>query len=247
MPVHRPYPKAPITEAIIDLRVEPRAKLQLDELADLHDSEKQRYPRRERTFEAIGTMKLQPGISASASAEQVPTGFRFTSADDKYVWQVRRDGCAVSRLPLYESWQPFRDEARRLWTLYRERTQPERCTRLAVRYVNRIDIPAERTELKEYFRTGPEVSPDLPQTLGGFFLQVQLPMDDLPGTAIINQTRIPPIKPGVISVVLDIDIFRDTDVPTGEGEIWAFFEQLHVRKNDIFEASITPKTRELFE
>lgn len=243
----RHYKRAPITEAIIDLRVEPRADLALDELAELHKGEEERYPKKEVTCEALGLMEFRPGVSASASASQVQTGYKFTSTHADYMWQSRRDGFTLSRLAPYESWQPFRDEARRLWASHRERTNPQEVLRLAVRYINRVDIPAPTVDLKEYFRTGPEVSPDLPQQLAGFFLQVRLPMESLHGTALINQTIIPPDREGVISVVLDIDVFRSEAVPAEESAIWDVFERLHACKNEIFEASITSKTRELFD
>jgi uncharacterized protein (TIGR04255 family) len=51
-------------------------------------------------------------------------------------------------------------------------------TRLVVRYINKIDIPLPVGDLKEYLRTFPEVSSDLPQGLSGYFLQLQIPQED---------------------------------------------------------------------
>jgi uncharacterized protein (TIGR04255 family) len=50
----------------------------------------------------------------------------------------------------------------------------------------------------------------------------------------------------VVSVVLDIDVFRAIDVPSSEDEIWSLMEHLRTIKNQLFEASITDKARELF-
>ena len=101
--------------------------------------------------------------------------------------------------------------------------------------------------LKEYLRTVPEISPDLPQDLAGYFLRLRIPMEDIKCTLLVNQTIIEPRGPNVVSVVLDNDIYRDADVPQNEDAVWSFFEELRVRKNDVFESSITNRTRELFK
>ncbi len=78
-------------------------------------------------------------------------------------------------------------------------------------------------------------------------MQVQLPLDDIQATAVINQTIVPPPDMGVVSIILDVDVFRSVAVPQDESEIWSYFETLHIYKNKVFEASITNKTRELFQ
>jgi len=48
-------------------------------------------------------------------------GFIFTSADDKQPFQVHLNGFTTNRLGSYPAWNAVRDEARRLWNVYRER------------------------------------------------------------------------------------------------------------------------------
>jgi len=51
--------------------------------------------------------------------------------------------------------------------------------------------------------------------------------------------------------LLDLDLFQERfDEPWGveeDAEVWDFLERLRDRKNEVFEASITEKTRRLFE
>jgi len=239
------YPNAPITEAIIDLRVKfvdgsDRALLKLDGDSDLPD-----YPKRDEIFEAVGQMAVGPR-GGSASVQPTPIGWKFTSADQKQILQSRFNGFTFSRLAPYDRWNPFRDEARRLWDLYRKRVRPEAVVRVAVRYINRIDLPGDSVDLKDYFRTSPEIAPDLPQQLEGYFMQLRLPYPDVSGYCLINQTIVPPARENVVSVVLDIDLFRSLDLPQDEDGIWNVFETLHEAKNNIFESCITDSTRRLF-
>ena len=142
--------------------------------------------------------------------------------------------------------EPFCKEARRLWQLYRERLKPVAVTRVAVRYINRLDIRAERIELKDYLRTMPEIAEGLPQTLDGYFMQLQIPMDDIRCKLLLNETIGESPKSGCLSLILDIDLFRTDDIPDDEESIWQLFELLHVRKNEVFEACITDRARETF-
>jgi uncharacterized protein (TIGR04255 family) len=62
---------------------------------------------------------------------------------------------------------------------------------------------------------------------------------------VLNEAMVPPPRDNVASVLLDIDLYRDTDIPTEDEAIWAIFEQLRVRKNEAFEACITDAARKL--
>ena len=247
MPQARTYSNAPITEAIIDLRVRPRTEIGVAGLADVNQGDEPQYPKSEPIFRAEVTSTFSEGAPPTASAQQQPWGYKFISVNGKSIWQSRVDGFTFSQLAPYASWSPFRDEARRLWGRFREKTMPEAIERLAVRYINRIDVPSPGIDLKQYFRTSPEISPDLPQELSGYFMQLTLPQPDLGGAVLINQAIIPPPMPDMVSVVLDIDLFSEQNVPQSEEAIWDFFERLHVRKNEVFEACITDQTRRLFE
>lgn len=240
------YSSAPITEAIIDLRVKPCSDVSIDVLAQLADNLRGEYPESGAVYEATGSLHVRPGLAAAASAQQTQTGIRCQTEDGKHICQLLQVGLAHSWLAPYDTWGAFRDRARAVWRKYRDAIEVESISRLAVRYINRVDIPQANVDLKEYFRTSPEISPDLPQTMAGFFMQVQLPLDGIQATAVINQTIASPPDPGTVPVILDIDIFRTTDVPQAEADIWTYFETLHDHKNEVFESCITEKARELF-
>jgi len=245
-PAKRHYPKAPIVEAVIDLRVELPAQLPVEDLARAQTGEEANYPVIERVDETVGQMMVGPQLS-SASASRQLVGFLFRSADGKQLYQARKTGFSMSRLTPYPDWPEFRHEARRLWDVYRAIAQPTKVVRVAVRYINRIDIPLPLNDFGEYLRTVPQVSPDLPQGLVGYFMQLVLPVEDLKSQAVINETIIDPVQPNTVPVVLDIDIFRTDVLPATEDDMWAFIEQLRDAKNRVFEACITDKARELFQ
>jgi len=55
-----------------------------------------------------------------------------------------------------------------------------------------------------------------------------------------------PTKPQKLSLIFDIDVFRQVEYNKNMNEIWNDFDKLRNFKNDIFFNSITDKTKELF-
>jgi uncharacterized protein (TIGR04255 family) len=82
----------------------------------------------------------------------------------------------------------------------------------------------------------------------GFIMQVQVPQLDIESMLTVNQAVVPPPRQGVLSVALDLDLFRVVQWNPNDDElVWGFFDKLRERKNEAFEASITNSTRELFD
>ncbi|MCG6157107.1 TIGR04255 family protein [Rubinisphaera margarita] len=240
------YPVAPITEAIIDLQVQPAEGVENSQLRMAHRDGDIGYPKCEQLLQAVGQMVVGPGVG-SASVKQNELGWKFVGADGLQILQCRKDHFTLSRLSPYEGWEPFQREARRLWKIYRYETNPSTVTRVAVRYINRIDIPRSPIDLKDYFRTSPEISPDLPQALEGYFMRLQLPFPDLSSHCFITQAIAPPSAKDTVSVVLDIDFFQAVNFEADDDEtVWGVLSSHHVMKNTIFESCITDRTRELF-
>lgn len=252
MPERTHYSRAPITEAVIDLRITPVQGFSAEDLAPLREVVEDRYPNHEeehvqyQQMSFVGTDLLQAGGGHQFN------GFRFISADKRETFYARHDGFSFSIQAPYDRWESFRDEARSLWNLYSSFTMPKGITRAAMRYINRIDIPSVTSvQLEDYLRTYPEVSSDWPDEglMSNFFMQLQLWQRDLGCWLIVNEAPEPPPTEGAMSIRLDFDLFREQYgepwKADDDTELWEFLERLHDRKNEIFEASITNRTRRL--
>ena len=101
-------------------------------------------------------------------------------------------------------------------------------------------------DLKSFLKTVPEVSSDLTQAkVGGLFMQIQIPQPDIEGMLVLTEAMVPPPQVGIVSIVLDIEVSKQNNLPQTDMEIWSYFEKLRERKNQVFEASITNAAREL--
>ncbi len=249
MQVQRRYNKPPITEAVIDLRVNLPEGFTVDKLNAIHSRISENFPTIEPFYKGVGAISYQPGEAFKVDTSEKQIGYWFRSEDNLQTFQASLEGFSFNRLAPYESWEAFSGDAKKLWEIYKEFCSPTHVTRVAVRYINQINIPAhELTELKDYLKTVPEVSHELPQNaLQTFFMQLQIPQSDLDCMLIINEAIAPPVNPEFVSVILDLDLFRQQIWNSDDEEIWGFLEKLRDRKNEVFEASITDKTRELIE
>lgn len=204
------------------------------------------FPIIEERWEYAGRITLGPQADVQTQGDKKFEGYIFCTSDKKnHQFQSRMTGFTYNKLAPYDRWESFRNKAKELWLIYRELVRPTRVTRIALRYVNRITIPRTRVELQEYFRTYPEISSDLPQELQQFVMRLQLPQPDLGAIAQVHQATLP--SRGATSILLDIDVFKQDNIPEDEEEMWLYLEQLRLRKNKIFESCLTAKTRELFD
>lgn len=245
----RHYSRAPITEALIDIRVLAADSITLQDLQKLSTMLESNYPQRQDMF--MGQVEIGP--SSDGTATTVHIGYIFRELNGRHVVQARLDGFTFSRLAPYESWTPFRDEAKRVWEIYRSVVKPKVVTRVAVRYINRLDLPLPIMELTDYIVNSPDVPPGIPfGALSGFFMQLQIPQPDIDSMLVINQV-LPTTREEdsdsseQVSVILDFDLFREGNLNPSEDQIWEHLERLHERKNMAFEASITDSTRRLIE
>ncbi|MDZ7965370.1 MAG: TIGR04255 family protein [Nostoc sp. DedSLP03] len=240
------YIKAPITEAVIDLRVEMSFEGGLSSLNDFGHRIQAEYLKRSELVNVESQIQIKEG-ETSIAGNQTVFGYRYSSPDNKQIVQARLDGFSFSRLAPYEKWEIFRDEARRLWDLYQVTTNSTTVTRVAVRYINRLDLPLPLNNLKEYLLTAPEISHKLSQGLSDYFMQLEIPQEDIEATLVLIEALIPSSKDNFLSVLLDIDLFSHVDFASNDDKHWSLLETFRSRKNEIFEACITDKTRELLK
>ena len=154
-------------------------------------------------------------------------GFRYISNDNTKILQAHVGGCSFHLLfepqtikRRYNTWELLRDETKKIWELYVKFCEPQKISRLAVRYINRFDIPTNTLELEEYFTFFPHVK-DIPEmnNIANYGVQTTSVQQDIAGVAVINQTPVQSPIDGLSSILLDIDIsMPNLDIdPSHEG------------------------------
>jgi uncharacterized protein (TIGR04255 family) len=242
------FKNAPITEALLDIRVELPPEVSLEHMSAIYDRVKESYPnKRERISWHTGVQFKPDVVPEFQPAQGGPDGYLLSSLDGRQIVQARLDGYTFNKLKPYDRWETFREEAKRIWQAYTNVGHPKKVIRLALRYINRIEIPLPMRDFKDYILTVPEIAPGVPQGLERFFMRLVIPSDEAQAVAVVTESMEPGTSNRTVPVIFDIDVIRQAAFTIDDPEIWNTFERLHDLKNEIFFRSITDKTKELFQ
>jgi uncharacterized protein (TIGR04255 family) len=237
-----PYKRAPITEAIVELRLAaPIAAEQVEKIKDLLAAD---YPLAPQVTQNV-TLRTD---SPNATIEFV--GYRLFSADATDIANVQRHAFSVSRLAPYTSWEEFTGRARSNWAVWKKVTGWQEVNRIGVRYVNRIDVPnpdeipipiEEYLVFRPFFPTFEGAA-----SVDSFAINGAMAIANTNFRLILNagSTDSPLVR--TTSFLLDLDISREIDLPRNDDALWAVIDDIRALKNRVFEASITDQARGLF-
>jgi uncharacterized protein (TIGR04255 family) len=244
------YPHPPIVESVLEILIEPPGDLTLTKLLRCQEEVKNEYPEVGDWTTHKGRWTIAgatSGVMSGAAVESQRMGHLFHKKDSNKRFIAATSGFVYAQLEPYDRWESFFSEAKRLWSIYYRIARPRVYKRIALRNINRIDIPGSSIELDDYFFTKPTLGEGIPQAMSGYFFDVTIPIPDIKSHVTIIQTLVPPPKPGenITSVLLDVDLYKTEELPDGSN-LLAYFETLHLWKNRVFNLSITEKTKELF-
>ena len=237
------YSKAPVQEAIIDLRLTQSSHINVENILAFSE----RFRAEGCEVEPIVDEKIEFQTGETPSIEHAVTtkGVRIHNHNTRTVCFAEPEKFVFSLSYPYESWEVFSEQARRFWGMYLEATDVQNVTRVALRYINKFDFEAdEAMEIEDYFQTYPKLSLEYEhKQIGGVFMQLELNQPDLDAVLILNQVRVEPPTANHVSIILDLDLFSRNALLT-PNEAWDKLSDFRVRKNQIFNASISEKARE---
>lgn len=244
--MNRFYENAPIVEAVIDIHVD-NESVSEESFDQFAESVKARYEKKSRVNET----QVQFNVPSGDFKQDVRNvGYRFVGEQADKVLMAKVKGFTFSNLPKYGGWEKFSSEARENWINYVKFINPRAVRRIAVRYINKINIPTEKgIKFEDYFNIYPEVADEVSPSLVGAYMQLKLPQPDLGKNyaSVINLATAEPDEPKVVTIILDIDVFATVEMDPSDEEIWDVLGKLRHKKNKIFEASIKDSIRELIE
>jgi uncharacterized protein (TIGR04255 family) len=136
------YAKAPITEAVIELRCkEPVEPAAIEKVAKLFLKE---YPFDEPQQQL--DIRVEP---TGARLETRYLGKRLGSVDRTDILVFGSENFVSSRLAPYTGWEDFFARTKAGWDAWRDQIGNRELSRIGVRFINRIDIPILKGEIIE--------------------------------------------------------------------------------------------------
>jgi len=240
--------KAPITEAIVDFRVILPEAFRPDRLRDAAERLKEDYPKVEERKSAETVLELAKGRPTIAQMKDLGfTGVWLKSRDERSIGQFRVDGFTFNRLKPYTSWEEILPEALRLWDEYSRLASPEVVTRIALRYITHLTLPAGPADLDKLITTGPRLPDHIPQVLSSFSTRVVVQDPERGVSANITQALEVGVQTHSPTLLLDIDAYRIGQFRPEREVLVGHLSQLRSFKNAILFGTLTEEFIEGFE
>lgn len=231
--------RAPITEAILDFRADVPKDFQIEKFGNIHASLKDRYPKMERISSHESSFSIQGGRTSISTAPPELHGFFFKSDSGIDIAQFRRDGFTYNRLKPYTRWEEISQEALRLWQIYSDACHPAAVTRLAVRYINKIEIPLP-ANLGKYLIEPPGIPDGIKDSSLSYSLtRLTIQFPEVGVAANIIQTISKSDSPDKANIVIDIDVYKKNTFSIDHEQLGIGLNSLREIKNKIFFSIIT--------
>jgi len=243
------FPRAPIVEAVIDIRARASKVLEEEILRSRLEKELQGYLFLDSQRMLRYQVKVEAGKPSGQAVEDLGwKGIRFRSLDEKHIVQFNRDGFVFSRMAPYIDWSQFTAEGMNLWNTFKGLSQPLDIHRIGLRFINRIVLPPREASFEDYIQPAPEPPKELDLPFMGYMHQDTLSVPGHPyAINIIRTVQLPQmIDVEGVALILDIDVFTVQGFDPAQARIESRLEDMRWLKDKVFFGSITEKAKEMF-
>lgn len=241
--------KAPIKEALIDIQGSFTNAKNYDEILRelelIHAEFEGEFPIKDvRTAREVLFHGAQSPI-----VNDTKVGFLFKSRDQKKIVQFRINGFTLSHLNHYQNWDSLIKDTQKYWKLFNSKRSDFKISRLAVRFINQIQIPWPCINKSDYLLRMPNTpSGSEADELHSFAEQVSWSnkASGCQSNLIIfmaEQSNDSVEK----TITIDIDTFRNIQVNNlTDDKVWELINAFQSIKNDIFYSLVGKKTIERY-
>jgi uncharacterized protein (TIGR04255 family) len=233
--------KAPILEAVIDIQIKALSEESLEILKNAHDKIKEDYPKINQRKSRQVKIEMAMDIQQPVELKELVEGYMFTSADGKNVLLFRRNGFTLSRVKNYYTFDSLLEEAIKQWGIYKATVGDITISRVAVRYINQIQVPFPLIDDTDYLKVTPKpkTKPSQSKLIRSFMNQINS-LDTKSG-ANVNMVMFmqePPANATETNVIIDIDVYRLVSDLKDDQSMWNIIRSFREVKNRLFYDSI---------
>ena len=243
----RSLKRPPIVEALVDLRASvPGDPKMFNALAD---ELKDEFPAKEerRDFEAKIEIKDGKLVSQRVGSSDFG-GVQVANVDRTIYAQYRPDGFTLNNMKGYMGGDQLIDKALTLWELLVERANPKSVSRVALRYINRLELPVkDGDEFTRYLTSPPELPEGAPQQVSQFLSRIVGHDEQRQATAVVIQQLKGQRGRQPIAITVDVDVFRTGDFPVDSAVLREILGSLRMLKNKTFFSLLTDETISFYE
>lgn len=241
--------EAPIIEALVDFDCDMPADFELSAVESESRSRfSHDYPNAKKSFIQHNEIQARLNAPPQVKATQALRALQFFSPDSLQLVQLRSNGYSFNRLGPYSTLDDYLPEIERTWNVFVDLALPVRVQRVALRYINRILLPAKdkRVELEDYLPLGPKFPEEHSLAYNGFLNRYsadELGTENHVTITLTNQD----FEEGKLPVIFDIEVSRKVEAEPRDWEaILKVILSLRALKNRVFRKTLSDKCLNLF-
>lgn len=228
------YAHAPISEAILELRVQPVKQAAIKNVS-----------RRLLTDLPVARPFKESTATFGEDQHSITSkliGWDHLTVDERLICRVTEGAFAFIQRSPYKDWWYFHKHAFEKWSIYRSEVDTP-ITRIGLRYVNLIKIETD-TLLSDYFRIGVQYPTVLGEKVESILSKIRFPI--LGADYHVDVTQFLPKFSRGETPVMTLDLDVSVEGTFTDDEAWERVEYMRKLKNFFFEESVTDKLRERF-
>lgn len=241
----RKYKNPPLVEAVCEFRLTPDTPWDLTIPGLFYEKVKETFTQREqRIVEEVEVTQGPQGLQ-----QQIRTTERIVlfTKDKKMLVQLGPRLLVVDVLKPYPTWQGFKPRIEMAWEGLQDIVDVRGLQRIGLRYINRIELPAQDVELAAFFDFYPFIGKRLPQNMVSFIAGGEFPYAEGRDRCRVQLAPAPDSSKEKRAFMLDIDYFLARPRAVEVSDVLGWVEEAHGRVEEIFEGCITDRLRELFD
>ncbi len=240
------FKNPPIVEAICEFRFSQDAKTDPTIPGLLYEKLKTDFPNKES--------KIDQEIEIKADDK----GFRhwvknpnslavFLSNDRKSLIQIGTNKLSIHYLKPYPGWEHFRPKIQQAFDALNSITAIQGIDRIALVYIDKIEIPGHNIDLKQYFNFMPHLGNGFTNSFTDFMVGCDFPYNNKRDICKLQLTSAMPDNKSNTAYLLTTEYFLAKKKSITKDGALAWVENAHTTVHSIFLNCITKKSEELFE
>lgn len=237
--------RAPIHEAVVDLRIVRNPAIDAHMLEPVTRELRSRYPQVQARHSMHAQVTARGGRPEVQAEDRGFHGLFLENENRTRVLQLRVDGFTLSQLGEYTTADELFAEALPMWALYAHAVNVNTVARVALRYINKLALPYRPgEEFSRFLTAAPPMPPEAPQEVAEFLTRSVVPIETPSESVAIVTQRLELYAASPAPFTLDIDVFKSGEFSIAQEGLMLLLQELRRVKNQLFFAFLTDEALE---
>lgn len=237
------YENSPIIVSILQYRYKKIEDFDSAALKEVGKKLKNTYPKINEQFtQRINIDGLETKVSLG---KRNINGVHFFSEDEKRRFTISDEKFTFEVFEKYNGWENFVKDGFEIWDSCKDILNVDLLTGISIRFVNRINLPLDTSELTEYFTTFINSNTGT-HAISNFQIRYTARDDSKAMHWNIAHSLEKPLD-GKLPYLFDIDVLINTEIQNKKSVLTQKFNLIRDQKNFLFNDGITEKTKSLIK